>query len=174
GVLGTIFDANQLETRASKRDEVAEILAWDDLFRFGRGYSDKLAKKLEDRGYVQDKARWVRALNQTVSFISALKQPAPNFSGPEKGLSGLENWNVALCFDNAEGLRDAIQKAQQEAEARGGSERYNTDYIFDSVLQKVPVGKHVDVLSALCDLFTSERQYSADTQLVRAIKRWSN
>jgi hypothetical protein len=50
GILGTIFDANQHEAKASKRDEVAEILAWDDLFRFGRGYSDKLAKKLEEGG----------------------------------------------------------------------------------------------------------------------------
>jgi energy-coupling factor transporter ATP-binding protein EcfA2 len=174
GILGTIFDANQHEAKASKRDEVAEILAWDDLFRFGRGYSDKLAKKLEEGGYVQDKARWTKALNQTVSFISALNQRAASVSDPQEGSSGLQNWNIVLSFDDAEGLRDAIQAAQQEAEARGGSQRYNTDYIFDSVLQKVPVGKHVDVLSALCELFTSERQYSADTQLVRAIKRWSN
>jgi energy-coupling factor transporter ATP-binding protein EcfA2 len=174
GFLETIFDASQRETVALKRAQVVEILAWEDLFRFGRGYSDGLAKKLVAGGYVQDEARWAKSLTTTVSFLSAMDQSKPSPSDVEEAPSGLSNWNIALSFDTAEDLRDAIQKAQQEAEARGGSLRYDTNYIFDSVFQKVPVGRHVNVLSALCQLFASDRQHSADSQLVRALARWAN
>ena len=172
-LLALILDANRDGSNAG-RAGVAEILAWDDLFRFGKGHSDNLAKNLVDQGYVSEGATWVKSLTETASFLALINQPELQSSSFLSAESlELDDWNEPLSFDSAEDLHEAIQKAEREAERRGGHLRHSTDYIFDSVFRRVPVGKRGNVLYALSDLYTSQRQYSADNQLVRVIHRWA-
>jgi energy-coupling factor transporter ATP-binding protein EcfA2 len=170
--LASIFDFARKDPFAD-RLKVAEILAWDDLFRFGRGFSDALSKQLSAESFAAT-TRWPQSLNETVSFLSALGEPSTEDSPVnEDSLAGLSNWNEALEFDSADHLRDTIKKVEYEAERRGGHLRYNTDFIFNSVFQRVPVGSRVDILSALCELFASENRHSTDSQLARALNRWA-
>jgi hypothetical protein len=171
-LLEVTFDSSK-DAPLPYRIRMAEILSWDDLFRFGRGFSSNLAQKLRAEGYVGNGMRWAKSLDETVTFVAASGEGlVGNSSDTDESSSGLSDWKELLTFDSAGSLRDAIKKAEDEAEERGGHLRYNANYIFNSVFDKVPVGKRVHVLSGLCELFTSEQHLLADSQLVRALDRW--
>ena len=55
---------------AARKDALAEIVAWDDLFRFGKGLKDEVVKELTRLDSAMS-SKWVSSLQRTTEFVSS-------------------------------------------------------------------------------------------------------
>jgi len=169
-VLIAILEAARNES-AARKDELAEIVAWDDLFRFGKGFTNNVMNELTQLKPTIS-SKWVHALQTTVAFVSSrgaeqpVRDPATNDPSP----SPIDQWSEPVGFQTADELYESIKKAEKEAERR--DRRYENDYVLDLLFQRVPVAQRTSALSSMCDMFQRDLYYSMDRALVIAIKRW--
>jgi hypothetical protein len=150
---------------------LSEIVAWDDLFRFGKGFKDDVVNSLTRLNYTTD-SRWVESLVRTVSFVCS-SHTAHSEKGSEAvpvSSSTDNQWSEPLTFQTADELYESLKKAEKEAERRG--RRYETDLVFDLTLQRVPLAQRTCVLSSMCEMFSGRIHYSMDRELARTIRRW--
>jgi hypothetical protein len=154
-----------------RKEALGEIVAWDDLFRFGKGLKDDVVKELTRLGFAMS-SKWVSSLQRTVAFVSSYQtaQPTQN-SGTNVVLSSAgDQWSEPVGFQSADELHDSIKKAEKEAERR--DRRYDSDFVLELLLQRVPVAQRTSVLSSMCEMFQRDLHYSVDHALLLAIKRW--
>ena len=73
-------------------------------------------------------------------------------------------------FQTADELYASMKKAEKEAERR--DRRYESDFVLELLLQRVPVAQRTSALSSMCEMFQRGLHYAMDHALVVAIKRW--
>jgi hypothetical protein len=154
------------------RATLINVVAWDDLLRFGKGFNDKVVKALKQLN--APSSEWTRSLDSTVSFVSSYAAAHPekhqSSEAPEP-VSKLESpWTEPFAFENATELQDAIKKAEQEAERL--NRRYESDFVWDLILDRIPVAQRTGLLNSLCELYANGPRYPADREMARVIKRW--
>ena len=74
-VLLAILEAAKNES-AARKEALAELVAWDDLFRFGKGFKDDVAKELARLNFTMS-SKWVNSLQKTVTFVSSHRNAQP-------------------------------------------------------------------------------------------------
>ena len=156
---------------APHKEALEEIVAWDDLFRFGKGLKDEVVKELTRLDSAMS-SKWVSSLQRTVAFVSSYQTAQPTqVSGTHVVLSSADGqWSKPVGFQTADELYESIKKAEKEAERL--DRRYESDFVLELLLQRVPVAQRTSVLSSMCEMFQRDLYYSVDRALVLAIKRW--
>lgn len=169
-VLLAILEAAR-DRSAARKEAVAEIVAWDDLFRFGKGLKDDVVKELTRLGFAMS-SKWVNSLQRTVTFASFHQTAQSGQNSRKKGISlpAIHQWTEPIGFQTADELYESIRKAEKEAERQ--NRRYESDFVVELLLQRVPVAQRTLVLSSICEMFQRDLYYSMDRTLVLAIKRW--
>jgi len=169
-VLIAVLEAAKNRSVACK-DALAEIVAWDDLFRFGKGFKDDVVKELARLDFAMS-SKWVSSLQRTTAFVSS-NQTLHSAQDSAMGVvlsSADDHWSEPIQFKSADELFESIKKAEKEAERR--NRRYESDFVLELLLRRVPVAERTFVLSSMRDMFQRGLYYSMDRALVLAIKRW--
>jgi hypothetical protein len=157
---------------AAKWTAISETLAWDDLFRFGKGYKDDIAGALKIAGVAV--GRWGTALQATTSFVSAYRadHPSQRVQSADPVDQPYAHWSEPITFGNASELGEAHKRAEQEAERRG--RRYESDFVWDLIHERVSVAQRTLFLNSLCEIYCQDIHHSADRELVRVVDLWQD
>ncbi|WP_158819896.1 ATP-binding protein [Granulicella sp. S156] len=154
------------------RATIADIVAWDDLLRFGKGFNDNVVKSLKLVNALP--GPWTRSLDSTVSFVSTYQTTHPDKDEETKPLSPAMQadspWTEPIAFQNSSELQDAIKKAEEEAERRG--QHYKSYVAWDLITDRIPIAQRTVFLNSVCELYSKGYRYSVDSELVRVINRW--